>query len=513
MKLVLISLIFLLRISPALAEIDLADCQRETGLSLPEIEAILSKIREGDPYLTCRVHQANISRAPLCPENSTVLTDDYPVMAVTISDQLGGLDFLKEFVKKSFAAQKEMPPLFFVNASPGVFRSLAEYISELPGSEAEKKLRSRSLRRVPAEFEFNWQQDFYQAFFDPKTGLPTTRYVSGYEEWYSTNEPVKDLFQAVQSGLTECGIQERPSLDARSTKFGGKLPGGTSGGNIEAIPPGICIIGDDNFIGEENWENYAQQACGKNNPVIKAPTHWLGVGHADEIIHAVPSPNKKAPCNFSVVFPSPAKAFDILKNSPQSLAFRKAEKAEDFFPSAARKSRRENFPTHLEKFCEQNGFGLDRCQALTNKELLQAFKQQHYEFNQLAQREIDQLKAEVRKQLKKMLPQCEPDLIDLPNLYIGKTYRKREPNSWQETPVMRPQSGNDLLPNPVNGLALGKSFLVPDPHNESFRTYIKDEFNKRGVKTDFVDTFDSYRKNGNLHCATQAIRYCRPRSP
>jgi hypothetical protein len=57
------------------------------------------------------------------------------------------------------------------------------------------------------------------------------------------------------------------------------------------------------------------------------------------------------------------------------------------------------------------------------------------------------------------------------------------------------------------------TLISPEPNNKIFKEYVDHEYKKRGLKTDYIDTFEyAHMGNGNLHCSTHEIRKCKPRS-
>jgi len=77
--------------------------------------------------------------------------------------------------------------------------------------------------------------------------------------------------------------------------------------------------------------------------------------------------------------------------------------------------------------------------------------------------------------------------------------------------VSIPGTGAALNPAPTNGIVIGDRYVMPDPMNEAFRVHNRKQFESIGLKLEFLDTSSLSATYGNLHCATNVIRYCRPR--
>ena len=72
--------------------------------------------------------------------------------------------------------------------------------------------------------------------------------------------------------------------------------------------------------------------------------------------------------------------------------------------------------------------------------------------------------------------------------------------------------GNSLLPNPTNGVVSNDTIIYPDPSNQAYRDYLTRQAKLINMESGFVDTWrPSHSLEGNLHCSSQALRYCRPR--
>ena len=127
---------------------------------------------------------------------------------------------------------------------------------------------------------------------------------------------------------------------------------------------------------------------------------------------------------------------------------------------------------------------------------------------------MDEAKKIIRKRLKERLPQCgEPRFIDVPDLFYGGSPVEKEGSAPSSREVDRfelpRRMAFSLLPNPTNAVVVGRTVLLPHPQNRAFERYLKKSYEKQGAKVDFIDTFDyAHLGYGNLHCVTNAIRYC-----
>ena len=139
-----------------------------------------------------------------------------------------------------------------------------------------------------------------QAFINPSTGKVVLREVENYKRHGTA-------FSDLSKAIAGCGFEVGPALETQ------RIVSGNGGGNIETLPFGICLLGDDHFKNHLDWRAYATQICqpGLSNSV-KVPTYWLTVGHTDEILKVVRNKSKPAPCDFSIAIASPRVAMELL---------------------------------------------------------------------------------------------------------------------------------------------------------------------------------------------------------
>jgi protein-arginine deiminase len=129
-------------------------------------------------------------------------------------------------------------------------------------------------------------------------------------------------------------------------------------------------------------------------------------------------------------------------------------------------------------------------------------------FNDLVQDQMDSLREEVEQKLRAKLPQCRPDFIEVPNIFYGGTPVERVGGGY----ALPNQMGVSLLPNSVNAISINDTVISPYPFNDVFQDDIINEYKKRGLRADFVDTFYyAHIGGGDLHCVTNTIHICNPR--
>ncbi|MBT4763058.1 MAG: hypothetical protein HOO06_15295 [Bdellovibrionaceae bacterium] len=484
---------------------------------------------------------------PLCPKgDNTILPETFPTSAVIVSDGSTGwgIDsaFTSSFVNKVLNASNDNPPLMLLTVSKGTFDTVVRNIDALPVDIAKKQKWKSALIRVPAP-SYTWQQDYFESFFNKK-GEVVLRIVDSYKFNINKFDSEKS-FKEISKAVRECGFKTGSPL-----KNLGEPKGGYRGGNIEGLPGGFCLFGDDAIEKDKHWEFYSDQFCGKDpENKIKVPTSWLSIGHTDEIMKVIKNNNKKEPCNFSIAISSPKKAIELLRNNQ--------EKPFLFFPQNEELlSTRAYYHRGISHFCNAAldliedevitekkspntskidfkliNFFINRayagvtlsfakplkeltdCHNMTNKHILKVLTSNNTllkKYNELIQQKMDDLKKQLTAKLKKRLPSCTPDFIDVPDIFFGGQAIQKKDGTLE----LSKRFGESLLPNSTNSVSVDNTIIAPISGSQIFEKYIKSEYKKRGLESDFIDTFDyAHMGGGNLHCATHTLHICNPRSP
>jgi hypothetical protein len=514
----------------------------------------------------------DVSSAPPCPASgSLVLDDTYPVTSATVS-AAQGVKFAYDFTVKAMFAQNPPFPVV-ISANEADFREILSRIKTHSGLTADQKKRAISLlKRIDPNRESsaeNWQQDFVQAQFNPNSGLPFLREVANY----AVEGSLRETYVAeIADRLKHCGVSQGTNIGVENHPS--YFANGMGGGNIESLPNGICLLGRNSFDTDEKYRSYAQNACGKT--YLEAPTDFLDVGHTDEIMNVVMDNSQPSPCNYAVTMASPRKALDLLKQNPQVALFSESmltamaeikgtdrtlsislcEKiTRKKFLSNWSSQRKGQTPDHGTRpkgtaflnliyfsikaarataihLSEEEYRYLDRqrvkirkkisanpqaeCSSLRNSDLLQYILQDDYDdemeqkpselklANEAIQKKLDSFKEQILQRTKSHSPSCSPEIIDVPYLFSAQYLSEKKDN-----PVVGAQS---LFPNSTNGVRIGETYLFPSPGNKVFGDYTEEQYRNRGAKVDYIDTYWAHSRKGNLHCSTQVLRHCKPRT-
>lgn len=146
------------------------------------------------------------------------------------------------------------------------------------------------------------------------------------------------------------------------------------------------------------------------------------------------------------------------------------------------------------------------CYGMTNMDLAKIIEEDFElkEFNEAVEKRTQEFKKDLLARLKKQYPQCSPKTVELPDLFLG------EMDYDSENPTYVIGSADSIFPNPTNGEIVQSTFILPEPVNPAFKEDIEKSVQALGLKADYIDTHFAHVLNGNLHCSSHAIRYCRP---
>lgn len=297
------------------------------------------------------------SKLPLCAQTPQpqILSDNYPVGAIVVSSPdssskaLDPMQTTFDFIHK-MANFNDPLPLIVVPLTKTQYESLKAKLlaSDLDPQKKEILFKRLAHAETPGG-SYTWQQDYFQS-----TVGSNGQVLLRPNQLYMNNRRASGAhFDGISKILASCGVAVGEPLDPKNfLKPGEKLPGGTSGGNIEALPDGSCLIGDDAFPSRDSYDNFVKNICNpKDN--IRVPTHWLDVGHTDEIMKVLPNPNGKAPCNFSVALASPDLAIELLEKNPEEMFISPENTPAEYRNTEEMISVRREVNDSLGKVCEK----------------------------------------------------------------------------------------------------------------------------------------------------------------
>jgi hypothetical protein len=158
---------------------------------------------------------------------------------------------------------------------------------------------------------------------------------------------------------------------------------------------------------------------------------------------------------------------------------------------------------------------LGRLGTLTNGEVAAALSGNHKLaiLNELIQRKMDQARELMRRRVHQRLPQCEITFLELPQIFAGGAPVETDAPAGaplEQRYALPEGTMTSVLPNGANALSVRDTVMVPHPHNSVFAEDTRAQYQRLGIRPAFIDTFDyAHVGDGNLHCSTHAIPFCR----
>lgn len=515
-----------------------------------------------------------------CPTSgSTLLDETYPTKAFVISIK-PFKDFSKD-IQKSENRATQVPVQFALN----IFKSY-DYNKNTPEiiipSDEEKfkefiKILKEEINnsdgKIPKSIltkikradgrNYTWQQDYFESLVNLQTGNPELRKIEAFEDESKNGKNTLKAIVAATNSSISLGkkiptyheqdldqIRERNPTKRVALSFSA----GESGGNIEGLPGGLCLTGDNLS------KDFTKEICGEGNNV-QIHTSWLDVGHVDEIFKVIPTniPGVPKQCQFSIMAASPVKALELLKKSGnQNRDFlesydgyenKSIHNANQFntsrtydeqgpgkkiceliekniIPYRSPTTPSNNVKTNVHGaflqfirelsitnlYAQSNSFNCKKhLTDISNIELFKGIQRDkkllHY--NEAIQNDLNESKLKIKQKILERLPECKKyfSFIDVPNIFYGDELIKDGDNyRLQKTGG----TGSSLFPNPTNSVLANKTLMFSDPHNNNFREYLNTEMKKIGLKSTNIDTWEySHIARGNLHCASHSITYCK----
>jgi hypothetical protein len=259
--------------------------------SLFEIPSIMNFFNWGSKYEpACKDHNPCDESVPLCPENSTLLGPEYPVMAMSVGDQEGDGKEVLDMIDGIIRENPSKPPQMFLTVKNETKENVKKLIKQHPSLTEEQKKKWLGAYTASTS-QLGWHQDFYESYVNLETGMPTIRSFEGHD--FTAIERInKNLPKLLKNLGKTCNIQSSPEKIFSPLDFAGT--GGVMGsrreyrgGNIEPAPGGGCLVGRRSEPDDAKWEQFKKDACKGTGYTVELDTTVFNVGHVDEIVKFV----------------------------------------------------------------------------------------------------------------------------------------------------------------------------------------------------------------------------------
>jgi len=418
------------------------------------------------------VASAKQVQAPLCPNSNglSILPRTFPVSTLFLgyTNHPAHSQFLREVIHAIEGAPTNLAILFPRHEIQDAYEDLLEI----------KKLGRGQLQMIstPSD-EALWAQDYFEVAVDGKTGRPTL-----IDLPYTNREG--ELIPAALGLTCDVDVIRQPFYDEILTDVGS----GEYGGNIEAFPGNIVLIG--NNMTTELAEHLAGII---EQDVYAINVGWLETGHVDELFSLLPAKNRQPPCDFAITYASPNKAFTVLKenNFDRSRDQISPPVHDDLDVNATANDQRIHQCLHDYVVHHRTG---RRIESEYCQELIMA----NNTYSNIILRELETILSLVRDNTG-----CRAiELLEVPVLFA--------PAQIQDEYGHFSDLANAINPNGVNNILVNETVFLPKQPYPAMRNEVVKSMHKLGIATKEVEASLAHQLSGGLHCLSNTIRLCQP---
>lgn len=323
---------------------------------------------------------------------------------------------------------------------------------------------------MPQGFLNRAETDELNAFDDEAEGAESERQATRYAA----------IMRAAEARMREAEAGFRATLNLKSVVEAEQLDSefDAEGGDFEVLPGNVVItsIGEDEGLRAiRGW----LKGSAYENRVLRVDADWFYVGHVDELVSVVPADH---PCGFAVLSLDPVRGVQLLREEGRGGLEKMIPK--DYHMSSPPGS----------SILDTNLVGLYERLTLRRKDADESVTSV-IEMQALGKKRIDAVLAQQSRDYARLNPACRSiPVVSLPTLIDCE----RDGDELSECKT--------LLPNPVNGVVLGRDLLVPDPYLPGFRRDVTERLKAAGLRGHFVDSGFYHGFAGEAHCATNVVR-------
>lgn len=250
---------------------------------------------------------------------------------------------------------------------------------------------------------------------------------------------------------------------------------GDYGGNIEVTPDQILFLGDTTST---ELQDYLEGYGYAERSVVLQTSH-LVVGHVDELVTFLPAP--ETDLGYAVAMADPVLGWELLAGvDPTENLSSLARSALE--PSRWRSSIRLQDETIARAVFDALGDLLARDEEAVRRQIVAAAA---FEEN--------------LGRVQRGIPVARDESVEVPILRIPTLYG---PGTEEDDP----EQMVSLLPEATNMIVLPGVVVAPDPLLPKFREHIAKELDRFGYQVFFMPALTLHDGQGQLHCATHAIR-------
>lgn len=427
---------------------------------------LIKKSKAFKSSLSCFEEEIETPDLPKCPvqEGNYLLPRNYPPSAVFVgySQDSGHEDLLKKLIHVVKAFQ---PPIKLNILVAREEISISRKTLSLLQKEPYKNFVN--ILPMPAN-ETLWAQDYMEVGYD----------ISKEESFFLDLPYIEREGENVPSALA---LYCKNELVDQVDEFLTATPGnGDYGGNIEAYPGGLIVIGNNMTL---ETQKQLQQLFPQQK-TLSIKLDWLETGHVDEAISYLPQANNNNLCEHVVAYSSPKLAIKVL-NETKSWNTIIPSYENSIFATEEEGERVDFMPCFLNP-------EMDKMSPIC-KELLKA--NQVYE--EIIKKDVDHLVAEMNQSLK--CPQIK--VVPFPQLFA--------PSHIESSYGGEKDLARAINPNGINNILLENHIFISKQPNFYFQKIIDSTLQELELWGHYVNGDLVHHLYGGIHCTTLVSRTCK----
>jgi len=287
------------------------------------------------------------------------------------------------------------------------------------------------------------------------------------------------------------GLDELPAIVARQWNGAYVVPDteegppGNYGGNIEVTPDDMLVIGDTST---PKPRDFFARVGYRDHRVCVLETGWLVVGHVDEYLTTLCTPNSEV--GFVIVKTDPLLAMDLLKRiEPAALPARLGAMVRSFYAYHAVNGEGIE-SSHILGLFKTVAHLYEHLHGVSHEWTEEAEVAPLAEFNEhcaaIINRNVDTLVAAIKARH----GDIAVDVVSFPGLFRNVGSKALA-----------------LVPGAVNGVVLRNHMVVPDPLLSDYRDHIATTLSAAGYEAHFLPNGSYHAGRGQWHCGTNVFRH------
>ena len=261
---------------------------------------------------------------------------------------------------------------------------------------------------------------------------------------------------------------------------------GNYGGNIEALPGNLLLIGNTM---NPATRAHLRRVLPQMTPLI-IDVRWLETGHVDELFAVMPDHSAGAACPFAMVYTSPKLALDLAQQAHFNTSKQVSPPPVEIEDVSDELKDLSVFTNCLSTYAQKR----------VGEEYCRRFIEANLAYEELIQRQ----RRRIDKALRQRKTCAQIKWMALPQLFVPSFDVWLEDGKWGSAR----DTAQALNPNVVNMIALDNEVIAPAQPYAPFGEEVSQRLQELGLTPVHVDSALSHYLSGGLHCNTAVARMC-----